>query len=243
MPLENSPIIEYLDWDSNNFGIKVGNANTPVENLSQAQNLQKLAQSMGFQLIYYRFTAPHAIAEQIARQMKWFLADQKTTYIKTSQPPTSQVSDKIISYAQHPLTPKLLSLAMQAAEYSRFKVDPKFTHKEYEILYKVWIERSLKQEIAQDVLVYLTDNGVEAGLVTLGEKNGRGDIGIIAVDGQFRGHGIGQQLVQAANNFFVAKGYQNLQVVTQKSNSTACHFYERCGYQVGTVENIYHIWL
>ena len=79
-------------------------------------------------------------------------------------------------------------------------------------------------------------------MVTIGEKNNRADIGIIAVDNNFRGQDVGKILVQGVINYSIRNGYSSLQVVTQKMNESACRFYERCGFTAEQVVNVYHYW-
>ena len=100
---------------------------------------------------------------------------------------------------------------------------------------------SINRKIAKEVLAF-TENNALAGFVTLGEKNNKADIGIIAVDHSFRGKGIGKTLMTSAEKWFSNLGYSSMQVVTQGDNYPACRLYESCGYLVEAVEFFYHIW-
>ena len=80
-------------------------------------------------------------------------------------------------------------------------------------------------------------------MVTLGEKNLRGDIGLIAVHPDHRGKKMGENLVYAAQTWFRSHGYTEGQVVTQGRNNAACNLYTKCGYVVEKEEYFYHIWL
>lgn len=86
------------------------------------------------------------------------------------------------------------------------------------------------------------ENDDLAGMITLGEKDGRGDIGLLAIDSKYRGKGIGMSLINAAENEF-KKIFKEGQVVTQQDNQAACSLYEKSGYEIEKVESIYHIWL
>jgi dTDP-4-amino-4,6-dideoxy-D-galactose acyltransferase len=105
----------------------------------------------------------------------------------------------------------------------------------------------LSHELAKEVLVFdspgQAPHGPAVGLLTLSIKQERVDIGLLAVDEHFRGQRIGQQLVQAAKQRTAAWGLPELQVVTQLDNERACNFYRHCGFQVDTVEHVYHLWL
>lgn len=136
----------------------------------------------------------------------------------------------------------LEALAIQSGPYSRFSVDPKLPEEKFIELYKIWINRSLKKEIADEVLVIREGENV-VGMVTLGEKDGKGDIGLIAVERDRRGRKYGEALVRAAQCWFIRRGYEFGQAVTQGGNIPACSLYKKCGYSVEKVEYFYHFWL
>ena len=74
-------------------------------------------------------------------------------------------------------------------------------------------------------------------------KDTRADIGLLAVDEEARGKSIGKLLMHAAFIKCRDLGYKEVQVVTQKANATACAFYEKLGFRIEKVENIYHFWI
>jgi dTDP-4-amino-4,6-dideoxy-D-galactose acyltransferase len=80
-------------------------------------------------------------------------------------------------------------------------------------------------------------------MVTLGEKEKRADIGLIAVNTNYRGKKIGETLVRASQMWSIEQGYKFAQVVTQGSNAAACSLYKKCGYALEKVEFFYHFWL
>lgn len=108
-------------------------------------------------------------------------------------------------------------------------------------MYRLWIINSVNKTIANEVLVYYLHHEI-VGFITLGIKNKVGKIGIIAVDKNFRGQGIGKALVLAAENWSINHSCNSLQVVTQGSNKPACALYEHCKYEIKNSEWFYHIW-
>ncbi|MBL0026768.1 MAG: GNAT family N-acetyltransferase [Saprospiraceae bacterium] len=111
----------------------------------------------------------------------------------------------------------------------------------FEKLYNQWIINSVNKTFAEEVLVYNIDNSI-VGFVTLGIKTSIGQIGIMSVDSQYRGIGIGRALITAAERWFSIHNYSGIQVITQGDNTAACRLYERCGFSKGNVEYFYHVW-
>ena len=75
------------------------------------------------------------------------------------------------------------------------------------------------------------------------KKNKVRDIGLIAVNRNYRGKRFGEMLVRHAQYWFINNGYNIGQVVTQGTNIPACNLYKKCGYSVEKVEYFYHFWL
>lgn len=67
------------------------------------------------------------------------------------------------------------------------------------------------------------------------------DIGLVAVAPDQAGKGIGTQLMQA---LFRRLGAGTVvDVATQKRNLLACRYYEKNGFKVKSIQNIYHLWI
>jgi dTDP-4-amino-4,6-dideoxy-D-galactose acyltransferase len=158
--------------------------------------------------------------------------------LKTKAPPFQEVK----SYTDSIPSEDLIALAYESGTYSRFRADPHLTDEQFKKIYREWMINSVNKSIAFDVLVTY-ENKTLTGMVTLGEKNHRGDIGLLAVNPEARGKKIGTTLVKAAQHYFVTKNYQQSQVVTQKTNLPACRLYEKCGYHGEKTECFFHFWV
>lgn len=233
---------EKLQWDSSRFGYGVGKVSfSDVD--GDWDSLLDQARLDGTKLLYVFVPSSDLKLNELAKNAGGFLTDQKVTYVID----IPEIFDRkdfpfIESYKGKPLTEKLLSLSLEAGKFSRYKVDLNFRGNEFVSLYKEWIENSLKGEIARDVLVCV-ENSEEIGFITLGEKNGRCNIGLIAVDPTHRRKGIGKKLVCAAFKKAREWGYEKMDVVTQLANENACIFYRQTGFELESVVNIYHFWL
>lgn len=230
-----------LDWDSDFFDFNVGRIYGEIQSEQDIKNIEGIIGDNNAKLTYYSSLEELPPFAFESDKFELTLVDRKTSYFKAINKNLS-IHNSIKSLdSSTPFTDKLIELALQSGIYSRFNVDKKIGKEKYEELYSTWITKSLNRSFAKEVLVLLEDNELK-GFVTLGEKNKRGDIGILAVDYRFRGNGYGRILMESAEKWFADKGYEVMQVVTQGDNVPACKLYERCGYNVETVEFFYHIW-
>lgn len=234
---------EKLDWDSSFFGVKVGKINNSELSNSELSTQILLMKENNFELVY--LSSKKEFDQKFIFNLGGVLVDKKLTFkvdLLSLNLDKSISTDIVEPYLETMPLDEIEDLAIQSGKYSRFAVDPKLSNESFVSLYKLWINRSLNKEIASEVLL-IRDGENVAGMVTLGDKNGVGDIGLIAVDSAYRGNGYGEILVRSAQKWFLLNGYKYSQVVTQGDNTPACNLYKKCGYEVSDFEYFYHFWL
>ncbi|OQX96938.1 MAG: hypothetical protein B6I24_10435 [Bacteroidetes bacterium 4572_128] len=232
----------FLEWDSNFFQKKIAKI-TDINNLlnEEVNEILEILKSKKYNLVYFFSKKERNSFDKILKKYNGKILDKKVTYLKTMSK-RDILSSEIVKYKLNYPTNDLIKLAIDAGIYSRFNIDENIKKYKFEELYKNWIINSVNKSIAKDVLVYNYKNKIIA-MVTLGEKNNIADIGIIAVNENFRGKGIGKKLILSAENWAIENNFKKLQVVTQKDNINACKFYENSGYKISKTEYIYHFWL
>jgi dTDP-4-amino-4,6-dideoxy-D-galactose acyltransferase len=236
-PINN--VIELLDWDTDFFGYKVGSINNGDSKINWNEFFDELS-GKEIQLAYFYSSEAINKAGINENIFEIILADKKVTYLKKIKG-TANTHSSITAYKEQYPEIKLQELAIESGIYSRFNTDSRISREKFESLYRLWIINSVQKKIASEVLVFSTDKQID-GFVTLGEKNNRGDIGIIAVDGKQRGKSIGKSLMLAAEYWFANHDYTDMQVITQGNNEAACRLYEGCGFAIEKTEYVYHIW-
>ncbi len=222
---------QLLSWDTDVIGAPVAKIIPERLTLEKLQDILNQLRAQQIQLVYWVSDSQDSISQKAARQMKGFLADHKITYLcdLTQLKNIPTIDTLIESYPKQNPDESLLGLGYLAGLYSRFKADPKITDEQFKKVYGQWVINSANRKIAQEVFVIKKQNK-NVAMITLGEKNNRGDIGLLAVDPQFHGQQFGTKLVQAAQAWALNKGYKFGQVVTQQTNLPACALYEKCGY-------------
>lgn len=237
--MSNFNTLQALEWDSDFFKKKIAKIELhDIErNISQVNRLIK---DSSFDLIYCFAQAREgdvAFISSMLHHATW--VDGKVTYLKTVEDKVIKANPFLESAQQ--MDDDLCDLAIQTGVYSRFHVDKNFAQNDYKELYKKWIENSVNRTIADEVIVY-KEAQKNLGMITLGVKNTRIDIGLLGVDEQARGKGIASGLLAYAEQYAEDKGFKEIQVVTQQQNEPACRLYEKYGFHVDSLINIFHIW-
>lgn len=229
-------MIEYLDWDSSHFGIKVGNLFLNERVVPDLTSIINQAKSEDYDLVYLKGAT---ISEENLSDSV-VLADKKMIYLKEISREETTPDSHVTSWLNHSLDVDLLSLALQSGSYSRYYTDKRMPLHIFLTLYQTWISNSLNGTIATDVLVYKHDNNI-VGLLSYKIKQDRVVIGLVDVDRKMKGKGIGRKMMQTLFSLFPIG--TKVEVATQKDNVEACRFYERNGFGIESVTNIYHIWI
>lgn len=231
--------LQPLPWDTEFFGIPVARLDLPEFDPASDAVAQLIATSP-FELVYC-FADPSVTDPSVfeSRVPGSACVDEKVVFVKPLDDAAPPLPEGIISV--HTVDEAITRLALQTGVYSRFRIDKHLPAGRFEQLYTEWIVKSVNRTIADEVYCYAPE-GKELGLITLGKKNARADIGLIGVDEIARGQGIASKLMQAAEHYAISKGYSALQVVTQLKNKPACALYTKHGYTIASTVNIFHIW-
>lgn len=233
--------IEKLEWDSAFFDLnvlKIDLSNSTFSTIELAIEIAILINTT--QLIYF-FCKPNQVEHHLYLQsIGAKLYDQKVIFAQVLDGNYNS-NNSIKSLSKKEITPQMVSLAVQSGEFSRFKLDTKIPHEKFVELYRIWITKSINKEIATETFGYYEDEKL-LGIITLGIKNKRADIGLLAVDSKSRGKSIGNKLIEHTMNFAKMKNFKTIQVATQLENELACNFYKKNKFIQESVTNIYHLW-
>jgi dTDP-4-amino-4,6-dideoxy-D-galactose acyltransferase len=250
-PLVTKPTIRRLEWDCHHFGLAIAQiVGNDWDDPALSDALTE-ARNEGYQLVYWATSTDRPISKALMVEFQGTQVDQKATFVRQTVPdvdccfipPPPNLT--IGAYTGAEASDDLVQLAIAAGVYSRFGVDNRIPPDKFEELYRVWIERSVRHEIADDVLVISNGAGADklAGMVTVKVTEKVGNIGLIAVSEDYRGQGIGSLLIQAAHYWMYQRGAREMNVITQRANRPACRLYERTGYLLAGVQYYYHFWL
>jgi dTDP-4-amino-4,6-dideoxy-D-galactose acyltransferase len=224
--------VEPLEWDSNLFGFRVARLTATSDDGSRVSAALERARRDGVRLVYLFDPTCGEFPTSMLAPFSGRLVDRRVNYERAlgdneqrdARIPVEGIN--IEEYNRSTADSELRALAVTAGEYSRFRVDPGIPRVAFETLYETWIERSVRREIADSVLVASGPESPCAGLLTVRRREQTGVIGLVAVAAEVRGRGIGRRLMSAAHDWMCQAGIN-----------------ESCGYHVAQREHIYHFWL
>jgi len=229
----------YLDWDSKFFGRRIarmqGNTLTPEE----AAAALDWCRVQEIDCLYFLASSADPSTIRIAEQSGFHLVDVRTTFERSldNLPP---LPDRVRK-AQPDDLPALTRIAASSFSGTRFYNDPHFDKARCDELYVRWTEQSMVG-YADRVIVADHDRAATAYITCSLHPSLVGSIGLVAVDSEQRGSGVGQRLVAAALHYFAGQGMTKATVVTQGSNLKAQRLYQRCGFVTRSLELWYHRW-
>jgi GNAT superfamily N-acetyltransferase len=223
--MDDGDLIEQLPWDAEFWRRRVGRvrADPNADGLSSALD--------DFDLVYLLCDPADIAGINAAEQIGFRIVDIRC-----------EVRLDVPSLVPHPATVEMRpandddmedvrSLAATAHLNTRFGNDITLPPDRVAAFYRRWIERDAQQD-GWSVLV-ATSAGSLAGYVTHGPTDsGMGSIGLVAVDPELRGGGLGRQLITAAVQAEQANGTAVMHVVTQGGSRGAMQMYQRCGFSV-----------
>lgn len=223
-----------LKWDTDFFGYEVGKLSLNDNDLDE-----NLLLNNDFKLIYIYSNKP--LSDELIKNHNLFLSDEKIDLITSVSNLNFNnfENENLIELTK--LDNNLLDLTFQSGHFSRFKIDSNFKDNEFETLYTAWIEQSISHKNADKVIGFFKDDKV-VGFITFVLKNNMFDIGLIAVNEQYRSLKIGKQLLAYVFNYSLSKNVDFVTVTTQNKNQGALKFYLQNGFSINKTTYIYHLW-
>ncbi len=245
--MTSAMLCEFLPWDTEFFGQRIGRV---IGNSLDAESMEAVlrwCEQNEIACLYFLADSTDARTIQLAEQHDFHFVDVRVTLERglSSTPDNgflSSMSEAVVRPALFTDLEALQLLAKDSYQDSRFYFDPCFPRERCSALYQTWIRRSC--EGYADFVWVAELGGKPVGYITcqLSEDRKAGQIGLVGVGEEGRGHGIGTLLVQTALNWFVSVGGETALVVTQGRNIAAQRLYQHCGFVTREVAIWYHKW-
>ncbi len=227
-----------LEWDSAFFGLRIGKV--IINSLSELEVLQNEKEQMKkrYDLVYLCINNPGLYC----KDRDALLVDKKVVFSR-SLSGDYRLSEHVHPYHKNHPDEMLYRLALRSGAYSRFKTDPLFPDWKFEALYRKWIEKSVDDKHGIVLCYYNVDAIVGMMTLVIDDEAESAKIGLTAVDEAYSNQGVGSSLIETACSYLHGRGIKRFETVTQSRNIAACRWYEKNGFHMESVSNIYHLWL
>lgn len=228
-----------LEWDTKFFGFKVAKV---IDDLTQQKHYNPftILHSQDIRLAFHNSKQP-ILPDYLHNDLyDGKLVIKRIPITKKLNTPGA-IHRKVYFYEKEYPDKDLIALAQLAGSQGRFGNDPNISAEKCNTLFKIWIENSVKKEMADEVLVY-KEEGRILGFATLKIEKENAYAPLFAVQREFEGKGVSFALMNAVETIAARKGAETLMSGTQEKNLKALKVYERFGMVPGTPEYVYHFW-
>lgn len=228
-----------LEFDSELFKFPVASATLQTE-----QQLSQLRASMDADSprLFYLFSPEPLAVDNIQQETGYEVSyhEEKVIFGLDLNDDVEVDQDIQFSQWQSEDIPRIYELGLASGKYSRFALDNKIDTAVFERLYNLWVENSLNKTMADDIVIFRKD--AVLGLITVKYTDGLAKVGLVAVNEEARGMGIGKKLLTGLKHRALQLNNQQVLIPTQRVNETACRFYSNNGYNEVESSFIYHCW-
>lgn len=228
-----SDLVKLLEWDSEFFGFRIGRLLPAELTPEQVEESNLYCQDNDIKFLYWLADPRQPDLGEIARFGGFRFMDfrlELNRQMKQDATPQPDLHPNVRLYNTPDLN-ALISIAKDVHTDSRFALDPTLNPKSA-LLFEKWILRDVSR---QNSAVMVADIGEGAcGYCTCHphpEFARIGQIGLVGVDPNNAGKGLGKALLHAAMNWFTANEYESVQVVTQGANIAAQRLYQSISFK------------
>lgn len=237
-------LCQYLDWDSNFFGIRIARVIPEVIDETHFHYIQHYCEQNQIDCLYFLGDISDHTSIRLAEKNNFELVDIRKTFENRRLGCASSSQANTVGETHNWTEADIVSLreiAKISYRDTRFYFDNHFSVAKADELYATWIEKSCRG-YADKVLVAKINKQVAGYISCHLISKLEGQIGLIGVHPDFRGKGLGTTLVSKAHQWFVENKVENVRVVTQGRNIQAQRLYEKCGFLTKSVQIWYHRW-
>jgi ribosomal protein S18 acetylase RimI-like enzyme len=237
------PLVRYLQWDSDFFGLSVasldgGHLQAETSKVAfdwcmkeKIRCLYFLANGTDSQTLQYAYKAGFKFVD-VRVEMEFDLRNLQKTQVPSLEikPVTKRVELGCIQ-----------TLARKSHTDSRFFKDLNFNRTKCEKLYEKWINSDFERG---NIFGFFPDEKeIVKGYITFTmESLAVARIGLIAVQNHYRGRGVGSELLNKTIATSRKLNAKKIIVVTQATNTSAIKLYEKAGFRISDVKLWFHKW-
>ncbi len=226
-------------WDSEFFGFSIGQIEKDYLNKSELKLVDEWASKEDIKLIYYLLKSPKPDYLQAAEDSGYKYRDLRLEFdlnLKTWNLGILK-SHRSRKVKESDLN-ELKQIASKSYGLSRFYHEPIIGSQKADKLFEVWIDKNFKDE---DTEIFILEESQKVGAFFSAKiKAENATIELVGVSEQFRGKGLGQELLAHGLAELKELGLANIFVVTQGSNVAAQRLYQKMGFMTANAATWLH---
>lgn len=235
--------IEYLEWDSNFFGLKIGKIEIRNDIFFDIKLFQDLVKSKGFDLVYiFKYNTILKFSGLIDNQFD--LVDIMLTMSKAF------IKDDYLNQEYEfrtDLTEKELSdcygIAETTAIVSRFYKESIIGPKKAKELYRKWIDNALNKSCSDGLFVVKDENNILGiHIIKTDIENKVGHCSLIGVSPIAKKSGFGRNLWEQAHGYWALQSnIKSCNVPFSLQNKESFNFHLKMGFnKIEEIKYVYH---
>jgi dTDP-4-amino-4,6-dideoxy-D-galactose acyltransferase len=233
-------ICTYLEWDSEFFGRRIARVTLNRVDQDTVHRLLAWSTANRIECLYFLADPEDSQTSKLAEANQFHLVDVRMTLERSlrENPPTS--SSVGVRPAREQDVLALRTIARSAHRDTRFHFDQHFDRTKCDLLYEIWIEKSVSG--FADMVFVAEIDGKPVAYITGHLRDDEVQIGLIGVDEAHQGKGLASILVQHLLAKATKDAARRATVVTQGRNVRAQRLYQRNGFVTVSCQLWYHRW-
>lgn len=242
-----SPPYQFLDWDTNFFGFRIGRANTNRLDSTGLALLHQWQRENQIRCLYFLANADDRDTIALVEQEGFHLVEVRLIFersLKDWQPQSRPVAAEgiVIRPAQTADVPALQEIAKNSYIDSRFYFDRRFPESKWQEYYAFWVKKSC--EGGAELALVAEMNGEIVGYITgqVDRVKGEAMYELTGVKESARRLGVGQALFRSGLDWYFQQGISYVWLATQGRNVATQRMVQRNGFITRACQLYYHKW-
>lgn len=237
-------LITKLEWDSGFFGFNIAFLSCMHLTETIMRRIEGFTRRENIRLVEYLCNCHDRTSVRVAEKSGFNFADIRLTYKKCLKEKENICLDGLaFKKATEKDIPRLRILNKDIYKDSRYFFDGNFAIEKVNEFYPGWVEKSVRGQY-DDQCCCLYDKNTPVAFCTIkfGRENSS-NIGLLGVDPEYQGKGLGKKILYSVFNFLIDSNFQRVFVVTQGRNYGAQILYQSTGFRTESTQLWYHKWI
>ncbi len=241
---EITELIKVRDWDTDFFGFKIAYIACFCLSPNIYDAVLRHVVENNIQLIEFVCDCNDLQSIRIAEKMSFKLVDIRMTYSKKfdNKKLNEYTNDIDFRKATEKDLYEIEQMAGTIFTKSRYIFDDRFPAHKVKDLFKLWAKKAILGKFDDESWCLSDGDKIIAFCTIRYMENNCAQIGLIGVDTEFTGKGIGKRMLENVLYMLTIAGIKELKLDTQGRNYAAQNLYSSAGFKLIKMCYFYHKW-